>query len=119
MQVKADDWNVVANPNVEEKFDLDAIQPAAANVAAEDLKQDKIIVPLDDKTQRVYTYDGSNWGYDEVQTGYIGTIKIVKGKVRKTGTNGGDVKVGGGKGFWYYSGSANKPIIPWSQGKVK
>ena len=116
VEIKEEGWNVVANPNVGEPFDLNKITPTTAKVTSQELEKDKIVVPMGGQSERVYTYKNGQWGYASTEKVPLANGMTMLKKVHKTG----DSKVPGGKGFWFFSSEeSTKPTIQWREGAAK
>jgi len=94
---------LLANPNPNNSFSLDGISPGSES-------GDKIIIP-GSGVPKVYTHDGTSWGYEKTTystVGEGGDAISVQDKTRVTNEN----NVNAGQGFWYKSDKGS-PTINW------
>lgn len=107
-------WNLVANANPVEAFDVDSIQCSEEGKSVEN---DKIIVPLKGLAQRTLTRKNGKWGYIGLERREIKPGKFVG--VNKWFECGEEErKIEPGKGFWYLSNGGN-PTLNWGKGTDK
>lgn len=110
---KSTAWNLVANANPTEAFDVNTIQSTEKT----SVEGDKIIVPLKGLAQRTLTRKDGKWGYiglkeQEVRPGKFARVNawIECGDDER--------KIEPGKGFWYLS-NGGKPTLNWGKGDGK